>query len=152
MLLGVGEGMAVNETTGVLLVRAAKSHRAVVARHLSALGLHVGQDLLLVELEHADGMSQRQLADRLGVEQPTVGIALRRLEAAGFVQRRQAPEDARVRLVALSDRGRATLPSIHAAWRDAERVLTERLNRGQLHDLRKLLTAITKERPAAGHP
>ncbi|MBA2316672.1 MAG: MarR family transcriptional regulator [Euzebyales bacterium] len=137
-----------DRTTGVLLVRAAKAHRTVVAQHLAPVGLHVGQDLLLLELSRAEGMSQRQLADRLGVEQPTVGIALRRLEAAGFVQRRPAPDDARVRLVALTEQGRQTLQTIHSAWTAAEGLLTDRLTAKELGQLRRLLTAVTQSGPA----
>ncbi len=127
----------------MLLVGAAKQHRAAVARRLSPLGLHIGQDLLLLELEARGGVSQRELAARLGVEQPTVGVALRRLEAAGFVQRRPAPHDGRVRLVFLTPQGRVALPHVHRAWQDAEQVVTGRLSVPQARQLRTLLTTVS---------
>ena len=127
---------------GLPLVRAAKKHRTAVARGLASVGLHVGQDLLLRELATADGMSQRELADRLEVEQATVGMALRRLEAGGFVVRRPAPEDGRVRLVFLTSAGRASLDHIDRAWRDAESALTQALSPSQLTILRKLLDRV----------
>jgi DNA-binding MarR family transcriptional regulator len=130
------------QMTGLLLVRAAKLHRFVVADRLARVGLHVGQDLLLLELSRADGVSQRELADRLGVEQATVGVALRRLESGGFVQRRAAVDDARVRAVFLTERGRDALPAIDAAWREAETALVGRLSARQAEQLRKLLTAM----------
>lgn len=131
---------------GLLLVATAKMHRSVVAEHLARVGLHVGQDLLLLQLARADGISQRELADRLGVEQATVGVALRRLESGGFVQRRPAQDDARVRATFLTQRGRDALPHIDAAWREAEAVLVGRLSPRQAQQLRELLTAVTDGR------
>ncbi|HEX5595050.1 MAG TPA: MarR family transcriptional regulator [Micromonosporaceae bacterium] len=132
----------ISETTGLLLVKAAKLHRSIVSDRLARVGLHVGQDLLLLELSRVDGVSQRELADRLGVEQATVGVALRRLESGGFVQRRAAVDDARVRAVFLTERGRDALPAIYAAWREAETALFGRLSAQQAEQLRKLLTAM----------
>lgn len=128
--------------TGPLLVAAAKMHRTAVARVLASASLHVGQDLLLRELAAEDGMSQRELADRLGVEQATVGVALRRLEAGGFVARRPAPEDGRVRLVYVTPAGREALPLIERAWREAEAVLAEPLSPAQLRELHDLLRRV----------
>lgn len=129
-------------STGLLLVLAAKKHRTAVARVLAFAGLHVGQDLLLRELATADGMSQRELADRLAVEQATVAVALRRLEAGGFVTRRPAADDGRVRLVFLTPNGREALPHIDRAWREAESVLSEPLSPPELGALRELLDKV----------
>lgn len=121
---------------------AAKKHRSAVARVLASAGLHVGQDFLLRELAAADGLSQCELAGRLGIEQATVGVALRRLEAGGFLTRRPAPEDGRVRLVFLASAGRDALPHIDRSWREAESVLTEPLSPAELGELRKLLDKV----------
>jgi DNA-binding MarR family transcriptional regulator len=88
-------------------------------------------------------MSQRELANRLGVEQATVAVALRRLEAAGFVSRRPAPEDARVRLTLLTEDGREALSHIDRAWREAEKVLTDALSPQELQALRTLLHKVS---------
>lgn len=141
----VGDGESAERSTGMLLVRAAKLHRVAVARHLAGIGLHIGQDLLLLALQHADGLSQRELADRLEVEQATVGVALRRMEGAGFVRRRPAPDDARVRQVVLTEQGRAALPRIHDAWRHAEAALTRDLSSTQVLDLHRILAAATAD-------
>ena len=132
----------VTNTSGLLLVTAAKRHRTAVARVLASAGLHVGQDLLLRELALEDGLSQRELADRLGVEQATVGVAVRRLEAGGFLARRPAPEDGRVRLVYMTSAGREALPHIDRAWREAESVLAEPLSPTELRHLRELLNKV----------
>ena len=51
-------------------------------------------------------LSQRALADQLGVEGPSVVSMLDRLEQAGLVLRAPCPTDRRVKLVHLTDAGR----------------------------------------------
>ena len=58
--------------------------------------------MALVELWQDDGLRCGDLADRLGVEPPTVTRTLRRLESCGLVERRADPEDARSLRVYLS--------------------------------------------------
>lgn len=137
----------VSQTTGLLLVRAAKLHRGVVGHRLAEAGLHVGQDLLLLELEGSEGLSQRELADRLNIEQATVGVALRRLEFAGFVRRRPASDDARVRNALLTGKGEAALVDIQDAWADAEQIFTAVLSAPRVTDLRQALTSVLDRTP-----
>ncbi len=134
--------MSLADSTGLLVVRAAKLHRGVVARHLTEVGLHVGQELLLLELAGSDGLSQRELSERLGVEQATVAVALRRLEAAGFVERHTSPNDGRVRNAVLTGKGEGVLADIHAAWDAAEQALTGPLTERQIVELRRSLAAL----------
>ncbi len=145
-----GETGGAEQMTGMVLVRAAKLHRMAVARHLTAIGLHIGQDLLLLALENSDGLSQRELADRLEVEQATVAVALRRMESAGFVQRRPAPHDGRIRQVVLTEQGQAALPHVHDAWRDAEAVLARNLTSTQMVRLHRIL-AVATATPGGNH-
>lgn len=131
-----------HESMGMLVVRVAKLHRSVVAGELAKVGLHVGQDVLLAELDGSRGLSQRELADRLKVEQATVGVALRRLESAGFVRRQVSAEDARVRHAVLTEQGVGVLDAIRKAWHDAEHVLTSRLSDRRADELRRSLSAL----------
>lgn len=71
---------------------------------LAGLGLTSAGFRLVGELMGApQGLSQRELAQRLGVKAPTVSVAVSRLEAAGVVNRVENREDPRswsVRLAA----------------------------------------------------
>jgi MarR family transcriptional regulator for hemolysin len=57
-------------------------------------------------------LSQRALADLLGVEGPSVVAMLDRLEQAGLVLRAPSPTDRRVKLVHLTDAGRALFAKV----------------------------------------
>lgn len=91
-------------------------HRALAEAMLAPLGLHTGQEVLLLEL-HAEGpRSQGQLAVSSGCEPPTITGSVRKLEAAGLVVRRPSSTDGRVTIVELSDQGQALIPQLKTAW------------------------------------
>jgi MarR family transcriptional regulator for hemolysin len=96
------------ERFSVVLHACARSWRIALDARLKDLG--VGQSgwmtIAMIAKSKAD-LSQRALADLLGVEGPSVVSMLDRLEQAGLVQRAPSPKDRRVKLVHLTDAGRA---------------------------------------------
>ncbi|MFI1583748.1 MarR family winged helix-turn-helix transcriptional regulator [Embleya sp. NPDC020630] len=79
-------------------------HRARAAALIALLGLHPGQEALLLELARTGGPRiQAQLSEALGVEPPSVTLMPRKLEASGHVRRTQAPSDKRASIVELTE-------------------------------------------------
>lgn len=74
---------------------------------LQPLDLTADQFALLAELSRTDGLIQRQLVERLASDANTVTAIIRRLELKGWIQRTDAPGDARARQVWLTTSGRA---------------------------------------------
>ncbi|SEH02747.1 DNA-binding transcriptional regulator, MarR family [Nonomuraea solani] len=105
-----------DETLTYALIKAMKTHRNRLAAALVPLGLHVGQELLLNQLWHEDGLTQGELIARLGVEPPTVTKTLQRLERAGIVYRAPDPERPRVGRVHLTDTGKALREPVEEIW------------------------------------
>lgn len=91
-------------------------HRALAESLLSPLGLHTGQEVLLLELAERGTCSQAQLAQLSGCEPPTITGSVRKLEAVGLVVRRPSPTDGRVTMVELSRDGHNLLPKLRAVW------------------------------------
>ncbi|HEY8297999.1 MAG TPA: MarR family transcriptional regulator [Candidatus Baltobacteraceae bacterium] len=85
---------------------AVRAVRARLDRELQAHGLHVGQHMILRVLWEADGLTPREIAERVRVEMPTVTRAVQRMERGGFLRRAAHPEDARSVRIYLTDRGR----------------------------------------------
>ena len=94
----------------------AMRHRALATALLAPLGLHPGQEVLLLELGARGPRTQVQLATASGCEPPTITGSVRKLEDAGLVVRTPSPTDGRVTIVDLSDRGRELLPALQTAW------------------------------------
>ena len=85
-------------------------------RLLAPLGLHPGQEVLLLELARTGPMIQAQLSGALGCEPPSVTIMARKLEASGHIRRTPAPSDGRATLVELTDSGRAVADQVKQLW------------------------------------
>ena len=100
----------------------------VLDRRLQAKGASLWNWVLLREATRASGASQRELADLMHIEPPTLVRHLDRLEADGYVERRPDPDDRRRLLVFVTAAGRRRLTELHKV---AERTDA---------DLRSLLT------------
>jgi MarR family transcriptional regulator for hemolysin len=95
------------ERFSAILHATARSWRIGLDARLKDLG--VGQSgwlTIAMIAKSKTELSQRALADLLGVEGPSVVAMIDRLEKAGLVQREPSPLDRRVKLVHLTDAGR----------------------------------------------
>ncbi len=141
-MIRVGSARSVEETTGYLLAKVCRAHRGSVGTLLSGLGLHVGQEMVLLELWKADGLKGSELAERLGVEPPTVTRMTRRMESCGFVERRPDPSDARSFRVYLTEKGRALGEPGARIWQEAEEKTLRGISPEETLVLRRLLVRI----------
>ncbi|MFF0308425.1 MarR family winged helix-turn-helix transcriptional regulator [Streptosporangium sp. NPDC004379] len=106
------EADALNQAIRLLSLR----HRARAAALLAPLGLHPGQEALLLELARTGPRIQAQLSEALGCEPPSVTLMTRKLEAAGHIRRTPDPADRRASVVELTDSGRALADRIKLLW------------------------------------
>ncbi len=104
---------AINQAIRLLSLR----HRARAAGLLAPLGLHPGQEALLLELDRSGPTIQAQLGDALGCEPPSVTLMTRKLEASGHIRRTQAASDKRATVVELTERGEALTKQVKKVWR-----------------------------------
>jgi DNA-binding MarR family transcriptional regulator len=126
----------------VKLMRVARAHRTYAASLLSQVGLHPGQEALLMELWREDGRTQANLAESLGVEPPTVTKMLQRMEAADLVSRRPDASDRRAIRVHLTAKGRRVRGRVEKLWAELEAETVAGLSDRQLATLRNLLNAM----------
>lgn len=93
------------------------------ARHLEArlrpMGLALGAFPALLHLWEEDGLTQRDLVERLDIEQPTMAATLSRMERDGLITRSKGSGDARVQHIRLTPKARALCA---AAMAEAEAV------------------------------
>ncbi len=138
--------MAFNHKKSVTfrLVQAAKAQRARSGNHLSRIGLHPGQELVLKVLADSDGRTMSQLALALGVQPPTVTKMVTRLSAQGYVRRQVSDADGRLARVYLTDDGRVLIEDVDRAWKRLERQAMAGLDDKDRKKLRKLLRQVEK--------
>jgi MarR family transcriptional regulator, organic hydroperoxide resistance regulator len=138
----VREVGAVKESTAYALAKVCRAHRANVGELLAELGLHVGQEMVLLELWERDGLRGGELADRLGVEPPTVTKMLRRLEGCNLVERHRDPSDARSFRVYLTGKGRSLEAPVVRCWAAVEERTLAGMTPGERTTFYRLLTKV----------
>lgn len=84
---------------------AVRGLRSRLDRALQGAGLRLGQYQLLRLLWEHDGLTPRELADRLTVEMPTVTRTVQRMVRDGLARREAHPSDARSVRIYLTERG-----------------------------------------------
>jgi DNA-binding MarR family transcriptional regulator len=149
-VIRAGDAGAVEETTGYLLAKVCRVHRSNIGGLLAGVGLHVGQEMVLLELWREDGLKGGVLADRLGVEPPTVTRMLRRMESCGFVERRPDPADARSFRVYLTEKGRALEEPVARIWKEVEEKTLQDISPEETLALRRLLARVRKNLGSTG--
>jgi MarR family transcriptional regulator for hemolysin len=86
----------------------ARGWRLLIDKQLKHLGIgQAGWMTIAMIAKSAEPMSQRALADLVGVEGPSMVSMLDRLEREGLVTRAPSPTDRRVKLVHLTEAGTA---------------------------------------------
>jgi MarR family transcriptional regulator for hemolysin len=126
------------EYIGVVISDVARLLRTEFDRRVRRLGITRAQWLVLTRLHRRPGASLSELAEMMEVEKATAGRMIDRLVANGWVERRTARDDRRVKRVYLTDDAERVHRKI---WRVAEETvdaaladLSERESR-QLMDL-----------------
>src|SRR5450755_4381457 len=92
------------------------AHRVVhdeLDRRLYEHGASVWTWVLLREAANAGGASQRELADLMGIEPPTLVRHLDKLADEGLVERQPDPDDRRVVRVVVTKAGHKRLALLH---------------------------------------
>lgn len=82
-------------SAGFLANHMARLFAKGLQQSIRPLGLAPAQFMTLLELWGEDGLTQRQLVERLDVEQATMANTLTRMERDGLIERRPHPGDGR---------------------------------------------------------
>lgn len=131
------------------LAQAAKAQRVRAGAHLSAFGLHPGQEVVLKALGDRDGLTMSELASELGVQPPTVTKMVTRLAAYGFVMRQASPTDGRLARVYLTEAGSALLADVDRMWKRLEKEALAGLDEKEKKRFRRYLRKVEKNLLAA---
>ena len=121
------------ETFAMLLGEVSRLWRRSLDERLKPLGLSQAKWRALLHLSFGDGISQRELSERIGIEGPTLVGLLDRLAKDGYIQRRESADDRRCKTVHLSAKAHATLSEIKRVNNQLRRELLGDVPPKQLH-------------------
>jgi DNA-binding MarR family transcriptional regulator len=89
------------------LYAAARNVTGLYTPWLKPLGLTYTQYIVFLVLWEKDGVSVTELCDRLMLDNGTLSPLLKKMEKAGYVERRRSHDDDRVVVITLTGEGRA---------------------------------------------
>lgn len=114
-----------NQSAGYLINHMARLFARGLTARIKPLGLTTGTFPALLELWEAEGITQKQLVERLDIEQATMANTLMRMERDGLIVRKPDESDGRVQRIWLTERAHSLRESaIHAALAENEERLS----------------------------
>jgi MarR family transcriptional regulator for hemolysin len=135
--------MSEGETFGPLLHGTARAWRLKLDERLKPMGLSQAKWRTLLHLSLAgDSLTQAEIAERLGIEEPSLVTLLHRLENEDWIIRRTSPHDRRCKMVLLGRRAQNVISQINAAAEELRHELLENISAADLRTCVRVLTQI----------
>lgn len=139
------------ESLGYQVNHLARLLAQALAAQIAPFGVVPGQFAQLLALFEQDGMTQRELCDRVRIEQPTMANTLQRMQRDGLIRRVTDAADRRRAHVLLTEHARSMEPDLVAAARAVNAVATEGLSDDDVADFMRITaTLINNLEEAAG--
>lgn len=106
------------DSAGFLVNHLARLFAKGLQNRIAPFGIAIGQFPILLELWEKDGVSQRDLLQKLDLEQATLANTLTRMERGGLIRRTKNPADGRSQQIWLTDQARAARDRAYQAAHD----------------------------------
>ncbi len=90
--------------------------RATLAEH----NLFPGQDEILLVVLFYDGIKPSQIAKRMNTSLASISVSLKRLEKAGFIEKKQDEKDARITRVYINKKGKEAMADVRKSLSEYE--------------------------------
>jgi DNA-binding MarR family transcriptional regulator len=91
-----------------------------------------------------DGISQRELSNRVNMREPTTVIAVKRLEKAGLIRREQSREDGRKINIFLTPKAKNLKSKLIPLVEEVNNIATRGMSAKEKSELRRLLTMVIR--------
>lgn len=139
-------GFDKDQSAGYVVNHMARLFAAALTERVQPLGLSTGQFPILLALWAEEGLTQKQLVERLDLEQATIANTLNRMERDGLIVRKAHPADGRSQSIHLTRKARALeAPATQAAQEVNEaalRTLSPSAQRAFMDTMAKVIAAL----------
>jgi DNA-binding MarR family transcriptional regulator len=137
-----------NLKPGHLIRRAQQIAVAVFMDECGRFDLTPVQYAALTAIGVQPDIDATRLSQLIALDRSTTGSVLERLEAKALVQRNSSPEDRRIKLLRLSDSGRALLREVEAAVERAQQRIVAPLQPDERKTFLRLLARLVESNNA----
>ena len=137
--------LSLEEQLPLDVMHAGRTCRRIADAAASEFGLTEATALPLVYLSRIDeSPRQADIAEAMGIERPSVAWLIDQLSTSGLVERRECPDDKRVKLIYLTDKGRRVASHIHKALVKERKKLLAGISRADLQAASRVMTQIAR--------
>lgn len=111
---------------------------------IEKFGVVPGQFAQLLALYEQEGQTQRELCERVCIEQPTMANTLKRMERDGLIERVADPRDARRSRVMLTDEAKRKENDLTGAAKEVNGIATKGIDEEELSAFMTTLARIIR--------
>src|SRR6202045_2603880 len=124
------------------IFRVARLHKMMAGDLLRRVGLHPGQELVMMYLWELGPQRQTDLVRLLDSDAATMTRTIRRLEQAGFVRRSPVAGDKRAFLIEPTAASRALRPQVEQIWSQLEQIAVGGVSEGEQQTILSVLEGL----------
>lgn len=129
---------------GYLVRKSFRSVSRALEARTSEYGVTASQWHFLRVLWIEDGISQRELSQRVNMREPTTVIAVKRLEKADLIHRKQSPDDGRRIDIFLTPKAKRLKTKLMPLVEEVNDLAMQGMTAQEKSELRRLLTLVNK--------
>ena len=118
-----GKNNGILKNTVRLLGCVDREHRAIIESKVEKLGVHRTQHMIIMYLARHDGAAQNELARAFDVSSSAVTSSIKKLEAAGLIERTKKPGDERINCLSLTAEGREMVERSRRLFRTVDEAM-----------------------------
>lgn len=123
----------------VILHRLIHMSKYQAYKRLDDFDLKPSQAGILFVLSCNGKLSQRELAERIGITPPSMTVALRKMETRGYIEKEPDEKDQRIIRILLTEKGESCVDDIRTVMDEMEAVLYQNMTQEEKMLLRRLL-------------
>ena len=124
------------------IFRIARLHKMMAGNLLRRLGLHPGQEMVMMYLWELGPQRQADLIRLMDSDAATMTRTIQRLEHAGFVRRSPCADDKRAYLIEPTAAGRALRPQVEQTWNQLEEIVVRDASERERQTTKRVLESL----------
>ena len=134
-----------------IMIKTDRLHKQLLDNTVSGIGIHRSQHRILMHIARNNKLvSQKSLAEHMGITPAAITVALKKLEKDGYIKRKQG-EDNRFREVEITEAGKRVVNETRELFSKADTSLFENFSdeelEGYVMSLEKINANIRKQLP-----
>lgn len=134
-----------SESVGTLIALAAKSQERLAEIEIKKqLGLTPAQWKVILVLNMVDGLTQREIAEKINIDGSTLVPVIDKMEQSGLVERKADSKDRRNNRIFLTKKSESTVDSIIMIILQLRKIIYSGISEDQISSIKNVLKTLIK--------